>query len=447
MVKKYICFLLSVIIGVFIFSADAFAYTPSTFSISAEGCILASADNGSIIYEKNPDEKLFPASLTKIMTATVVLDECNDVQNTVATVPAEAIELLKGTDSSIIGLVEGEQLKIIDLLNMLLISSANDAANTLASYFGNGDINVFIDKMNKKATELGMKSTHYVNAHGLQDPEHYTTPRDMFTLTKYAIKNDTFKKIFGSARYRVEATNKSKARTLSTTVFLQDPNSQMPSAYYSKATGGKTGYTDDAGRCLISTATDKKGANYICVLMKSPVKDSSNRKVRYEFSDTKKLFEWAFSSFEYRKVYDTVTPIGECPVSLSNETDHVPLVLQRDVSAILPKDSDNSTVTVDIKLYNNPSPAPITKGKEMGLATIKYAGNVIDTVPVVSTIAANKSNLLVFVNLVTRFFSGKVVKVILLAIILLIVLFFAYTIWLNKKKTMRRRRKRRNFYN
>ena len=231
----------------------AAAYEPDTFTVRAEGCVLASLNTGELLYQKSENKRLYPASLTKIMTATVVLDTANDL-NEVVTAGESAIAILQGTDSSTMGLQAGEQLSVLNLLYTLLVHSANDAANILAERFGNGSIAEFVEKMNQKAAELGMQNTHYVNAHGLHDENHYTTPYDMYLLTRYALKNETFKKIVETVRYTLPATNKHGQRILATTNFLQDANSVTPEYFYKYAGGVKTGYTDEAGRCLVSTA-------------------------------------------------------------------------------------------------------------------------------------------------------------------------------------------------
>lgn len=438
MVKKWICAVLSLIFLVGLFTLPASAYMPSTFSVTAEGCMLVSLDNGTVIYEKNADKRFYPASLANIMTAVVVLDLCDSPKDTMVTVNKTALTPLLGTGSSMIGLKENEQLSVLDLLNVLIIYSANDAANVLAEHFGGGSISAFVEKMNQKAAELELTGTHYVYPHGLPDDNHYSTPRDMYRLTQYALQNETFKEIFGTVRYRMPATNVSDARTVPTTVYMQDRNSVMPSAYYRYTTGGKTGYTEAAGRCLITTAT-KSGASYICVLMKCPTTDSAGRKVRNDYTDAKRLYEWAFNNFEYRLIYDTKTPVGECPVSLSSESDHVALVLKRDVNAVIPKETDNSTIKIELKLYEDPVKAPVEMGQELGMASVKYAGETIDTVPVVAMTEVTRSGTLAFVQGTVDLFSYPVTKIVGCILAGLILVFIAYCVWLNRHRKRRRR--------
>ncbi len=440
MVKKFICVFISIFIFLSVLVTPTLAYKPSTFSITGEGCILASADTGAIIYDKNAETRFYPASLTKIMTAVVVLDECKNPESVMVTAQKNELDILLGTDSSVLGLVEGEQFSALELLYILLVHSANDAANVLAKHFG-GSIEGFVQKMNQKAKQLGMTGSRYMNAHGLHDTGHYTTPKDMFLLTKHALKNETFKEIFGTIRHPLPATNKNpNKRLLATTVFIQDPNSMLPGSYYSAVKGGKTGYTDDAGRCLVSVA-EKNGASYICVLMKCPVYNDAGQKVRYEFSETKALYEWVFNDFEYRQVYDSKTPVGECPVELGKDADFVTLVLQKPVNAVVPKNADQSTIDIEIDLNSSPATAPIKQGDVLGTATVKYAGEVLDTVSVVAMTSVEKSAMLAFVKGFTNFFGSKYMKVFLLCVGGIILVFILYIYLLNRRRKRRHRRR------
>ena len=423
------------------FCVPAAAYTPSSFEITAEACVLASIDTNAVIYEKNADEKLFPASLTKIMTAAVVLDECASPESEKITVTEEALMPLMGTDSAVFGLKVNEEFTVLDMLYVMLVHSANDAANAFAVKYGNGSISDFVTKMNNKAVSLGMLNTHFVNPHGLQNENHYTTARDMYILTSEMLKNETFKKIVGTVRYSLPATNLSGPRTVATTVFLQDPNCPVQDYYYRYADGVKTGYTDEAGRCLISTAT-KNGISYICVLLKCPVRENGVM-VRREFTDSKKLYNWVFSDFEYKQVYDDVTPVGESPVELGKGYDHVPLCLKHQVSAVLPKTADNSTVKVDIKLNSEVATAPIEKGQVLGTATIKYAGNDVETVEVVALNAVERNEFLAAIKFLMNIISSKIFKTVLLIIVILVVLFIVWCAYLNRKRNRRRKKYKR----
>ena len=230
------------------FTASAFEVTE--FDITAKAGLLVSLDTGEFIYENNIDDKVYPASITKIMTALLILESEKYDPEAKITLTKEALDLVLGTGSSVSLFTEGEEFTQLDLLHMVLISSYGDITYLAAQYFG-GSIENFVSTMNAKAQELGMTGTNYQNPVGLHDDNNYTTVRDIYTLTNYALKNKTFYEICEKRRYTF-STNRTKTRTLSTTNFLQDPNTNY---YYQYAHGVKTGFTDQAGRCLVSTAT------------------------------------------------------------------------------------------------------------------------------------------------------------------------------------------------
>ncbi len=447
MVKKSICILFSVLFIILGLVTPVFATTPPPFTVTAEGYMLASLDSGFVLSEKNADTKFYPASLTKLMTGIVVLDMCDDIKSTKVTCTSTALDPLLGTDSSVFNIMSDEVMTVEDLVNVMLIRSANDAANVLAEYFG-GSLTGFADLMNQKAKELGMNNSHFVNAHGLHDENHYTTPNDLLKLMQYATKNETFAEIIGKRRYTVPATNKNDTRIAATTVYMQDPNSPMPSTYYKYTTGGKTGYTDDAGRCLVTTAK-KNGASYVCIVMKCPFVDEYGEGLRNEFNESKSFFEWAFNNFEYRTVYEANTPVAEYEVSYAKENDHVTVVLQRAVNAVMEKEADTSTVEIDVELTNSTIYAPINKGDVLGTATVKYRNEVIDTVPVtaLNSIEKDPLNVDAMKDGISRFFSRTAVKIILYILLFLIISFILYCVLLNlyyqRKRRRRRRRKRR----
>ena len=161
--------------------------------IYAQIYLLVNLDSHTVIFEKDADKQAAPASLTKIMTATIVLENCKDLDEEVE-ISYEAVHLLDGTGSSTAGLIPGEKMSVKDLLYCLLVRSGNDAANALAFHVS-GSIESFVQLMNDKAAELGCKNTHFANVHGLDDPNHYSTARDLLTITKHALTLPYFSEI------------------------------------------------------------------------------------------------------------------------------------------------------------------------------------------------------------------------------------------------------------
>ncbi len=435
------CLLALVLLGTL--SLTAAAYEPTGVDVCAEAVILADPANDVIVYEKNADTPRSPASLTKIMTAVCVLEMCSDLDNTSVTITADALDPLEGTDSSVFYLGEGEVMSAKDLLAVLMIASANDAANALAYHFGDNSIDAFITKMNEKAAALGMTNTHFVNAHGLDDPSHYTTARDMYTLTRYAMQIPLFAEIVSTVEYTVDGTNYRYGDLATTTVHLQNPVSEY---YYPYAKGVKTGYTDPAGRCLVTTA-QKDGNSYICVLLGCPVYDDEGYLVRREFGLSSSLYDWAFDTFEYRTLADVNTIAATCPVDLGEGAESVDGVLGAAVATLVERTTPTDAVTVDVALTQEMLTAPVTKGTVIGTATVSLNGNAVGTVDVLANADIALSEKKVKQRQIENFFARPLVRVlvwVLGILLVLLVLFILYSLWrAHKRRVARRRRKQR----
>ena len=188
-------------------SVKAAAYEPD-FEPVSQGVILVNLDTEAVVYEKNADLRLEPASTTKIMTYIIAAEHISDLEGTMITAKKEVLDRLDGTGSSTMGLQDDETLSAMDLLHGLMIRSGNDASLVLADYVCNGDINQFVEMMNQKAQELGCQDTHFTNPHGLHDENHYTTARDLYLITKYAMTLPNFMEISSKVSYVLPATNK-----------------------------------------------------------------------------------------------------------------------------------------------------------------------------------------------------------------------------------------------
>jgi len=259
---------------------------PSVFSDSA---IVMDASTGLILYEKNIDDEHYPASITKIMTVMLALE--NSSLGDVVTFSHEAVYDVEA-DSSRLWVTEGEQMTMQQCLYAILLYSANDVAYGVAEHIA-GSIDKFADMMNEKAKSLGCTNTHFTNPHGLQDDNHYTSAHDMALLTREAIKNETFLKIFGTRTYQIPPTNmQSEIRYLANHHKLV-----MNQTYsYDGVIGGKTGYTTTSLYTLVTVA--KRGdLELICVLMH----DDS---IPHEYTDTEKLFDYGFDNFSIYPIAD-----------------------------------------------------------------------------------------------------------------------------------------------
>ena len=236
-----------------VFRTSAMIFNPG-FSIESEAAVMINLDKDMLVYEKNPDKKMYPASLTKIMTAIVVLDNVDDLENTWFEAPLAVFDDLYMTGALTIGYNKGEVISVKDLMYSMLVYSACESAGILAYNVGNESIPNFVDMMNDKAKEIGCTGTHFANPHGLHDKNQYTNAQDMALITKYALKNyPEFKEIACTSQYTLGETKGIGAheegwRTISHTNKLTIPTSEF---YCEGVMGIKTGTTDESGKNLI----------------------------------------------------------------------------------------------------------------------------------------------------------------------------------------------------
>ncbi len=245
--------------------------------VAAEGAVLLNAATGEVLYGKNQDKQFYPASITKVMTALVVLEHCN-LNETVTFSEAATTNLESGAVA--LGVSAGDQLTVEQSLYGLLLKSANEIGNGLAEHVS-GSVSAFADLMNAKAKELGCKNTHFANPHGLNNENHKTTPYDMALILRAAVANDTFRKIDTTTSYEFPAIKNSAARTITMGHKMMY---KTDSRYYEGIIGGKTGYTSKAGNTLV-TAVERDGVRLIAVVMKAN---------GTHYTDTKAMLDYGF---------------------------------------------------------------------------------------------------------------------------------------------------------
>ena len=252
----------------------------------ALSAILISQDTGEVIFSKNPDEIRYPASTTKILTVLLAILFAEDLNETV-TVSETAMNI--PADSSTMGLQVDEEIRLIDVLYGTMLLSGNDGANVIAETVS-GSIPAFVDLMNQTAAALGCDSTHFANAHGYHDDNHYTTARDMAVIARYAMQNELFRQIAGTVTYAIPRTNKHRARTITTkSSYMLSGSEESPNKYYyPNATGIKTGSHSHAGYCFVGSASSQ-GVNLISVVF-----FTGNRA---RWADTIKLMDYGFSQY------------------------------------------------------------------------------------------------------------------------------------------------------
>ena len=268
-----------------------------------ESIYLFDADTGEALVEQNPDMVRHVASLTKMMTALLVIENGSDL-NASITIPdslTPEFQSIKANRGHTIGLQAGESVRRIDMLYAMLLPSANDAASVLASDAAGGDLAAFAARMNARASQLGCTTTHFSCPHGLYDANNYSTARDLAKIALACYANPTYRQVADTVRYQLPATNVHETRTITTTNKLLQPGS---TTYRSYAHGMKTGFTTKAGRCFVTFA-QKDGHTYGLVILGS---NSQNI-----FREASELLDWAFTSPELHPVQTTTQPEAAAP--------------------------------------------------------------------------------------------------------------------------------------
>lgn len=351
------------------FATDSTATNKSSLSIGSPSCVLIEANTGKILYEKNANQVRYPASTTKIMTAILVLENCKLTD--VATVSHNAIHSIP-PDYVMANIKEGEQLTIEQLLNVLLVPSANDAAIVLAEHVS-GSVSKFSDLMNEKAKEIGCKNTHFVNPNGIHNKNHVSTSYDLALMAQYAMKNSTFRSIVKKTQYTLPATNKyNKAdRTFKTTndLLIKNTSKSKSNYYYPNATGVKTGYTGEAGNCLVSSAK-KDGMEVIAVVLGAEfTKDGLSEK----FLDSTSLLDYAFENYSIKTLKEKDSIIQEVEVAgATRETKNLKVAVKDNIQVLVESPADVTKLEPEITIDN--LKAPISAGTTVGKVSYTYEG-------------------------------------------------------------------------
>lgn len=372
--KKAACLILTIISAVCLGKVDVKAadYWPDAPETLSPGVILMEESTGTILYEKNMDEAHYPASITKIMTTLLALENGN--LSDMVTFSDDAIN---NTEGSGIARDYGEQMTLEQCLYGVMLESANECAYAVAEHVG-GTVENFVDMMNAKAKELGCTNTHFANPHGLQDENHYTTAHDMALIAQAAYQNETFRIIIGTKMYTIPPTNKHAEETV-----LRNHHDMLCTYHnanrkylYPYCVGGKTGYTATANSTLVTYA-EKDGMTLICVVMDT---QSPN-----QFIDTVNLFDYAFDNFQVLNVAENDTDYSaETTVDNGNLNNIAPFVeLDKEAVIVLPKTAEFSDTSSSVE-YNDSDPeiaGSITytyAGRNVGKADIKTTGVVVE---------------------------------------------------------------------
>lgn len=402
--------------------------------------LLYEVNSRQILFEKNIYEKAYPASTTKIMTALLALENCE--MNEIVTVTGEAWTGIDG-NSSIAGLSTGECMPMYDMLVCLLVASGNEAANAIAIHVG-GTLENFIQMMNDRAAELGCENTHFVNASGLHDENHYTCAYDLLLITLAAKEYPAFEEIVSQKRATVAPTNKCETERRFNNTNMLLSNTSTSEYLYSKATGIKTGYTTPAGYCLVSSAENEE-LEFVCVVLGGMyVTRDNGTEVNGCYRDTLRLYRWGYENFGVEKILSSGEIITEAYVDQAKDIDHVLLEATTDVYAVLHDGQDKETLFTILTTVNENLVAPIEKGEVLGTLMLYRDGKFFTSCDLVAASPVQRSAILSQYSQFKQAMQSSNVRFAVTALVLLVVGYVVFVVCYNtwrKKHPHRRRRK------
>ena len=412
------------------------------FRTVPKAAMLVDLRTQTTLYGLNMYESNYPASLTKIMTCWLALENGN--LDDILTVSETALQNLHESGSTA-GLQVGEQMRLEDMLYCMMLESANESCQVVAEYIS-GSVEAFVELMNQTALELGCIGTHFANPHGLHDENHYTTAYDLSLITLRALENEDFKRITSAAEYEVPATNLSEARKLSTTNRLL-VDSAASGFYYSKASGIKTGFTTPAQCCLISTADDGN-LQLLAIIMGAPLQPDENGNWIYRnFPEAINLFEYGFNNYHHSTVLSLLYPVAEVSVNQSAGATTVALAPAQEIRSLIDQDFDPKDVILELNIPNKSVDAPVEAGQILGSVTVVYQDMVLGTSELAAITAIPRSEITHRAentkNYVEHNWWKWLLGILLFAVILLVVyvvLMQLYRRQMRKKKIAARRR-------
>lgn len=418
--------------------ADPSADPSAEPEISAETAVLIDAASGEVLFDKNADQKMYPASITKLMTILLALE--NSKLTDKVTFSHDAVYSIE-PNSAHIAIQEGETLTMEQVLRAIILRSANEASNGVAEYVS-GSIDAFAKKMTARAKELGCKNTNFVNANGLHDENHYTTAYDMAMIARELLKHEEYRNMMSETYYEIPPTDKQEeTRYLHGQHQMLNPNAIY---YYKDATGGKTGYTSEALNTLVTYA-DRDGMELIAVVMKCQGAE--------HYVDTAALFDYGFANYESVKLLSAadqtqsvqvIEKVGDKAVELEKIT----AAPAADIYHTLPKGTNVSDLDIKVDCPKTIE-APVKKGQTVGTLTVSLGGETIKTID----LQAQKSVKAMTAEKRAEYEKSPVMEVLKKVGIVLIVLLVLFVIvfcvtrtigYMQREKRRERRRLRRN---
>jgi D-alanyl-D-alanine carboxypeptidase (penicillin-binding protein 5/6) len=421
--------------------AQAASYIPP-FDLSAGSAYLVNLDSGMVIYEKNAQARVEPSDFAKLMTVVLALEEVDNPSEVTVSMKTyiqdemyrRRIEL---GSIRLAGLYKGEELSVQSLLYAVMLPSANEAAMMIADHLGDGSIPYFVERMNRRAEQLGMADTHFTSPHGLPDPEGYTTAHDIFLLAGHAMSLPGFAELVGTTYYNGGPTNLQETLHWNTTNRLLAPSSP----YYNGAVEGiKEAYHPGLGSGVVSMAK-RDGYRYVAVLMGCSSIDETGRDTSSTaaFEETNRLYGWAFDTFRVKTLLEKGKSFGEVGLRLCWGRDFLRVMSAESFTALIPDAIEASSIRYELSLPAYVK-APVEKGELIGEVRLILADEQIGRVGVVSAESAEASRALLLLDRLAALAGTFWFKFMLVLLLVLIILYVALMIVRNRNRRRYRRR-------
>lgn len=369
--KRLFTIVMAIVLALSVFVVPSYA-DDSELKLEAQSAIVIDLTTGEVLFEKDADAQMYPASTTKMLTAILGLEKLSLDKMLIIDDEVHA------TGGSVLGLKEGEEISVKDVLYSMMVRSANDGAVAIAKAVS-GSVDNFSQVMNKKAKEIGCKGTNFVNPHGLHNDEHYTTARDLALIARYCMNesecSDIFRDMVALPTYTIPATNKNDMKTVEATNYLlndeQDKNriyvgNELRYCKYEGCIGVKTGYTGQAGGCLVAAA-ERDGTEILSVVL--------NSSTYGRYADSIKLLDWGFANYRTITVDHGDQVMGTIAVH-RGEFNKVEVELKDTIYATIPIEASDSIITTSVHIDEEIT-APVAKGTKVGTYTVYESGSEI----------------------------------------------------------------------
>lgn len=411
-------------------------------NIKAKAALLVEAESGKVLYENNKDSKLAPDSITKVMTLLLAVEAIEEGRGGLKDPVTAAQTSWAGisADSVTQNIQPGETLKLEDLLYCAFIGSANEACNIIAEYIG-GDIATFVGMMNERAAELGCHNTLFVNAHGLKDPNQYTTAWDQYLIMQEALRHQLFMKIGGSLSYVVPKTDMSVSRTITNTNLMLRNNNDY---FYKYCTVGKSGASYEDGYSFVSSARNDEMTLVSVVLgAESVVLENGTTEIQ-SYSESKRLFQWGFENFMWQTAVSKTDLVAKVDVELGDGADFVNLHPSASIFILTENDVTPEEFTREITIFSQeegtPLKAPISAGDILGEMTVYLNGEQCGVVKLMANTDIELRRMEFFKSQIKNTLSNFWVKLIL---VLFVLFFGGYIVLVIRYNRIRRERRKK----